>query len=485
MSHFLQQIGLPMNGDGRNDHLLSARSTHLGNTLSIDMGNSFDFTSRPFYGRVMETTLHCGATAAVRKTGIEGPRKHVAIVSAFWDEPQERLQMEGSIRAGGSLRPARPCLSPAPVAAANLPAMAEPDSSLAPKTSELGEQEIGSPFAQRISSSRRSVCADDWQVADATEVESSAAPPFASGAATQARSIDDPSAEQSSMDRRLQRLVSDCRRPACGTVDGTRFVQPLSVECASAPDAELEAGPPGFPAPVRRERVPECDSCGQRRTLWIQGSGRAFALECLVDGPGDSGRIHKAGPSRTEWGSRTDAPRAQGRDDAPGFGPPAGAATAHGPVGKNLQPSPSTPSFGTAGTGGALLCQASTVAECGVGVSERLGSAPGAHQWADPMAREKTVCGGSLCWVSGGTEPDRQRQMESLFCRPSDWRVAGIGSRWDASGQVRAPRVKSLGGLHPADENQRRQNPRAARWQPRRSGSLRSPPRRGCQRAAS
>ena len=73
------------------------------------MGNSFDFTSRPFYGRVMETTLHCGATAAVRKTGIEGPRKHVAIVSAFWDEPQERLQMEGSIRAGGSLRPARPC----------------------------------------------------------------------------------------------------------------------------------------------------------------------------------------------------------------------------------------------------------------------------------------------------------------------------------------------------------------------------------------
>src|SRR6266702_2381710 len=65
--------------------MLLARSTHLGNTLSIDMGNSFDFTSRPFYGRVMETTLHCGATAAVRKTGIEGPRKHVAIVSAFWD----------------------------------------------------------------------------------------------------------------------------------------------------------------------------------------------------------------------------------------------------------------------------------------------------------------------------------------------------------------------------------------------------------------
>jgi len=59
----------------------------MGNTTGIDMGNSFEFISRPFHTYVMERTFGGGATVAVCEVGLEG-HKHVAVVSAFWNEPQ-------------------------------------------------------------------------------------------------------------------------------------------------------------------------------------------------------------------------------------------------------------------------------------------------------------------------------------------------------------------------------------------------------------
>jgi hypothetical protein len=69
----------------------------MGNKVSMDMGHSFRSTSGPFQGHVVEGNVLCGAAASVCKVGLEGPTKHVAIVSGFWLEPQDRLQMEREI----------------------------------------------------------------------------------------------------------------------------------------------------------------------------------------------------------------------------------------------------------------------------------------------------------------------------------------------------------------------------------------------------
>src|SRR2546428_6078966 len=95
----------------------SARGQDMGNKVGIDMGNSFHFISRPFEGHVMEGPYSSGATAAVREVGLEGPTKHVAVVSVVSNQPQVRLQMEASLRtrrsAGvvGSARAASPLAS--------------------------------------------------------------------------------------------------------------------------------------------------------------------------------------------------------------------------------------------------------------------------------------------------------------------------------------------------------------------------------------
>ncbi len=80
----------------------------MGNTMGIDMGNTFVFILGLFPGHVVERTLMFGATSAVCKVGLEGPTQHVAVVPSFWDEPQERLQMDRAIRAGGAKGSARP-----------------------------------------------------------------------------------------------------------------------------------------------------------------------------------------------------------------------------------------------------------------------------------------------------------------------------------------------------------------------------------------
>jgi len=73
---------------------------------------------------------------------------------------------------------------------------------------------------------------------------------------------------------------------------------------------------------------------GQRCSLWFYRSGWAFAIECMVDGAGDSGGIHCPRASGTEWRARTDASGVQGRDDTARFAPPAGPTTANGSLAK-------------------------------------------------------------------------------------------------------------------------------------------------------
>jgi hypothetical protein len=57
----------------------------MGNTLRIDMGNTFVFSLGGFHEHVVETNYFFGATAAVCEVGFAGPTKHVAIVSVVRD----------------------------------------------------------------------------------------------------------------------------------------------------------------------------------------------------------------------------------------------------------------------------------------------------------------------------------------------------------------------------------------------------------------
>ena len=68
---------------------LTARSTDMGNTMSIDMGNTFTLIAPDLRGHV-KSTFGNSATAGVCEVGFEGPTKHVAFVSDVRIEPQER-----------------------------------------------------------------------------------------------------------------------------------------------------------------------------------------------------------------------------------------------------------------------------------------------------------------------------------------------------------------------------------------------------------
>src|SRR5205809_7989240 len=86
---------------------LTARCKDMGNTLCIDMGNSFHSTSGAFHEHVVERNLLCSTAAGICEVGFEGPQRHVAIVSEVRNQSQKRLQMEGTLRAGRSPRFAR------------------------------------------------------------------------------------------------------------------------------------------------------------------------------------------------------------------------------------------------------------------------------------------------------------------------------------------------------------------------------------------
>src|SRR4051794_20546875 len=111
----------------------------MGNKAGIDMGNTFHFNSGLFHAHVVERTHRCGATLAVCEIGLEGPTKHVAVVSSFWNEPQERLQMDRAIRTGRTSWSSRADVPTASLSAANILGVAEADSTLAAATPELGK----------------------------------------------------------------------------------------------------------------------------------------------------------------------------------------------------------------------------------------------------------------------------------------------------------------------------------------------------------
>src|SRR5947209_358691 len=100
------------------------------------MGNTFRLIFGAFWGHVLERDLLRGATARVREVGIESPTKHVAIVSSFQNQSQDRLQVDGTIRRRRSLGSARSKFSSPSFGPADLVGLGGPDPTTATTASE-------------------------------------------------------------------------------------------------------------------------------------------------------------------------------------------------------------------------------------------------------------------------------------------------------------------------------------------------------------
>ena len=176
---------------------------------------------------------------------------------------------------------------------------------------------------------------------------------------------------------------------------------------------------------------------------------------------GDWGRIHSARASGTEWGARTDASGVQGRDDAPAFAPPASAATAHGPLGQDLQRIRPHEALGQRPP--AEVYRPRSPGDCrSVALSYH-------RSWAMRRVRSngqikwrgrKRFVGEAFVGYPVGLKLRSGGKCEVLLCRPVDWRVVGIRSGWDAPGQVCTPLLMSrLGSCRPGEKTATRAKP--------------------------
>src|SRR5580765_1601878 len=412
-----------------------ARGQDMGNKVGIDMGNSFHFISRPFEGHVMEGPYSSGATAAVREVGLEGPTKHVAVVSVVSNQPQVRLQMEASFRTGRSARSAGPATSSEELAWANEPRMVEADAADEAAASQLGKSQTASSIAPGIPRASGSGRAHDWPVAQKDETQPPCSSTDSPRTASETWEVDGGWPEQPGLDGGFQRVVSNPRWAAGGTVDGAGSVQPLSAEYPIVGRSTVGAGATNLYAIVWTLRLSPGHPRGQRRTVWIEGSSGSFAIERLVDSVGNFGGIHRSRPSRTERWARANASSDEGRVDSAALEPSAGTATSGGSVGRGVQPGSPSRSVGAENSGRALPSSSSGPEGQQHEISAGMVDTTGAEQRADPVARTKAICGGSLRWVPGGSEAG-QKEMGDLFWASADWRTVGKRCGWNAPSQV-------------------------------------------------
>ena len=175
----------------------------------------------------MAKTLIGSAPAAVCEIGFEEPTKPVAVVRAFWNQPQKRLQMAGPVRTRRGPWVARSSSAAASFAATNIARVGCADSTFAALSSDLGQPEAGGTTASDASQRTGSVCPHDWQLVEKTQAQSATATPFPQRPETQSRPADSGQAEQSRLDCGFQGLVPHYRWAALRSLHPDRQLQSL------------------------------------------------------------------------------------------------------------------------------------------------------------------------------------------------------------------------------------------------------------------
>src|SRR5262245_18136372 len=243
----------------------------MGNTMRIDMGNSFEFISPVLRGHV-KGTLGNGATADVCEVGFEGPTKHVAVVSEVQIQPQERLQVVETFRARRMPRPVRSQAPPAPVAHANEPPMVESTSTSESKPSQLGESQTADRIEQEISRSTHSCGSYDRQMVEANGPRPPRSSPFSARSPTKSWSPDGRWSQQPCLDGGFQRLVSHARWSSGRTLDGAGLVQSLCADDSNVARSKMGARAADLSKIIPPVRLSVGHPSGQRQSLWDHGS---------------------------------------------------------------------------------------------------------------------------------------------------------------------------------------------------------------------
>ena len=145
----------------------------------MDMIDTFSEISGLFRGHVMESMLSDWRTFAVCEVGFAGPRHVQGVVSSFWNQPNCRLQMEGSIYRARPARSERWFASAKPLAQSNPEAMVELDSAAASASSKLGCAQDTWLVEATLSPGPFAIGADDSNLAQENEAgeRAAAAPP--------------------------------------------------------------------------------------------------------------------------------------------------------------------------------------------------------------------------------------------------------------------------------------------------------------------
>ena len=409
---------------------LTAAGTHMGNTLGIDMGNTFHFNLGLFFGHDVEKGGWRNAAASVCETGREGPKKHGGSV------PGIRLESPGRYTSGRSVSNAMDCAG--------------------------SEMARGGPSVVR-DKFLRSGCGGFDDCGGATGVGAAgnwrrgcaagASRPKCSSARTIGKWLKRLGLNRHS--RRRTRRGPPVKRPPLTmaqaeqpcvdggfkgwfrTQDGRR-VEPLTVrDLFSRKVLTIRLLKDQSWKPVQREfgrlfglnGYPKVIRADNGHPFGSTGPMGLSSLSALVDGPRDTRRIYCSGASRTEWRARTDAPGVQGRDDAAALASSPGTATAYGSLDQNLQSGPTASGVGPADASRNLLPTTGKSPATQGGLSKALGSTTGAQQWTNQMAWPKAICGRSSCRIPGRAETWHWRQGAGLFCRAVGRRVVAVRPR--------------------------------------------------------
>ena len=301
------------------------------------MGNTFFVSLGDFPGHAVENYLFGPRAQPLGKTDVASPNTGGGPVPPVGHQPQDGVQVEGTVSAVGWTRFAG---SSAPAQAFASPGGAGLDATrpaLAAAASALGSQEDSGGVAPPVPAVPGAVRPHDRAVAAAAGVDASAPAAASRRTGGGAAAADGCPAKQPGVDGGFQRLVADRRRAAGGTADGARLVQPVPAGGLAAARSAVVAGASRVYAAIPAVWPADGDPGGQRGSVCIGGAGGAGAFERLVDGLGDPGGVYPAGPATRQRRTRTDAPGVEGGGGAAGFADAAGAAAALGPLAPGVQ----------------------------------------------------------------------------------------------------------------------------------------------------
>jgi len=253
-------------------------------------------------GHAVEDYLSGWGTPKTGRIGFGTPALAAIFGPPFRGQPQNRLQMAGPFSSSRRGRLGEP-LPSAPTFASSTDRGLDPAHlALTPASFALGRQENPSAAPGALSARPAALRAFDSSLFATPPTGAPTLPPRPQRAAIACPRTDARPPSQSRLDGGFQGLVPHRRRPAAGTPDRARSVQPLWLGFAVAVPSGRCRYSPGFPAFVSSARIARHHSGGQRLALRRNRRPGVVALVGVVAAAGHWRRVPPPRPARRQRG---------------------------------------------------------------------------------------------------------------------------------------------------------------------------------------